>query len=59
MSSSRPRRHAPAQLRLLDGGRRHDWQLSERARRVGRNGLAEARAALARTVPPSELSQAS
>lgn len=55
----RPRPTAPAQLVLLDGGRRPDWKLSETTRRIGRRGLAEARAALARTAPPAELSEAS
>src|SRR5207237_2034008 len=36
-----------AQLRLLPGGeRRPDWSLDERTRRVGRRGVAEAKAIL-------------
>ncbi|MCZ7527297.1 MAG: hypothetical protein M5U14_13510 [Acidimicrobiia bacterium] len=40
------------QLRLLDGGRPPDWRLDERARRVGRRGVAQARRALERARPP-------
>jgi len=53
------RRSHSSQLRLIDGGRRPDWKLSEKNRSVGRRGLAEARAALARTAPPIAFSEAS
>lgn len=53
------RRRTTAQLRLLDGGHRPDWKLSDRNRSIGRRGVADARAALARTAPPIEFSEAS
>jgi hypothetical protein len=34
------------QLRLLDGGRPQPWDLDARTRRIGRHGVAKARAAL-------------
>ncbi len=43
------------QLVLLDGGRsapRRDWQLDERTRRIGRMGVAQARAILREVHPP-------
>jgi hypothetical protein len=46
----------PAQLTLIEGapaGRR-DWVLDPHTRRVGRLGVAAARAALARATPPGE-----
>jgi hypothetical protein len=58
---ARPRRAEPARR-----GRRAvhwpDWRLDDRARRVGREGIAQARAALARaqqTDPKSQLPKAS
>jgi hypothetical protein len=47
-----------SQLRLLPGGvggsrsARHDWQLDERTRSVGRLGVAQAREVLRRARPP-------
>lgn len=44
-----------SQLRLLPGGsatRRHDWQLDERTRTVGRLGVAQAREVLRQARPP-------
>jgi hypothetical protein len=41
------------QLRLISGGSQHpDWALDERTRRVGRQGVAAARAALHNARPP-------
>jgi hypothetical protein len=40
------------QLRLIPGGSRSDWGLDERTRRVGRRGIAEARAILRSARPP-------
>jgi hypothetical protein len=41
------------QLRLLGGGsKRPDWQLDERTRLVGRQGVAQAREILRRAQPP-------
>jgi hypothetical protein len=37
------------QLILLDGGEGPDWSLSPRTRAIGKRGIAEARAALARS----------
>jgi hypothetical protein len=44
-----------SQLRLLPGGStaiRHDWQLDERTRSVGRLGVAQAREVLRQARPP-------
>jgi len=41
-----------AQLRLLTTGRQPDWELDERTRRAGRQGVAAARAALRNARPP-------
>ncbi|HEX4493977.1 MAG TPA: hypothetical protein VH914_22435 [Acidimicrobiia bacterium] len=45
------------QLRLLDGGRSNPraWQLDARTRRIGRQGVAEAREILRRARPPQPL----
>jgi len=44
------------QLRLLTGGsKRPDWQLDERTRLVGRQGVAQAREILRRAQPPEPL----
>lgn len=46
----------PTQLRLISTPRNHpsrpDWRLSERTRRIGRQGIAEIRATLERARPP-------
>jgi hypothetical protein len=59
MSTTTTRRAAkPAvQLVLLDGGRpvpRGEWQLDERTRRIGRMGVAQARAILKEARRPDE-----
>ncbi len=57
------RTRSSAQLQLLDGGNRqslssandqshNDWMLDERTRRVGREGVAQAKAILQRVSPP-------
>jgi hypothetical protein len=54
---------APAgavQLRLLPGGSElPDWVLDERTRKVGRQGVAQAREILRRAAPPDGARQAS
>lgn len=59
--SATTRRTAPTpgshsgQLILLDGGKvsnRREWQLDERTRRIGRMGVAQARAILKGARPP-------
>ena len=49
------------QLRLLPGGTAttHDWVLDERTRRVGRQGVAQAREILRRVAPPEAVRRAS
>ena len=48
------------QLRLLPGGSvRPDWVLDERTRKVGRQGVAQAREILRRAAPPDGARQAS
>jgi hypothetical protein len=48
------------QLRLLPGGSvRPDWVLDERTRKVGRQGVAQAREILRRVAPPDGARQAS
>ena len=54
------RRGAAVQLRLLPGGTTHpDWVLDERTRKVGRQGVAQAREILRRTAPPDAVRRAS
>lgn len=48
---SRRRAHE-GQLRLVSTTERPDWRLDARTRRIGRRGVAEARAILARANPP-------
>lgn len=47
---------ATGQLRLVPSDARpgREWELDERARRIGRAGVAAARAALQRARPPAE-----
>jgi hypothetical protein len=57
MSTTKDRTSRPSavQLVLLDGGRlvpRREWQLDERTRRIGRMGVAQARAILKEARPP-------
>jgi hypothetical protein len=48
------------QLRLLPGGSvRPDWELDERTRKVGRQGVAQAREILRRVAPPEVVRRAS
>ena len=48
-------RSGAVQLRLLPGGTtRPDWVLDERTRKVGRQGVAQAREILRRVAPPTE-----
>ena len=48
------------QLRLLPGRTTHpDWVLDERTRKVGRQGVAQAREILRRTSPPDAVRRAS
>jgi hypothetical protein len=48
------------QLRLLPGGSvRPDWVLDERTRKVGRQGVAQARETLRRVAPPDVVRRAS
>jgi len=42
------------QLRLLDGGKLRPWVLDARTRRIGRTGVARARAALEQAVARTE-----
>ena len=54
------RRDGTVQLRLLPGGTaRPDWVLDERTRRVGRQGVAQAREILRRVAPPDAVRRAS
>ena len=56
----RVRRGGAVQLRLLPGGTAQpDWVLDERTRKVGRQGVAEARATLRRVARPDAVAQAS
>jgi hypothetical protein len=51
-----------AQLRLLPGGTSKtepDWVLDERTRKVGRQGVAQAREILRRVAPPDAVRRAS
>jgi hypothetical protein len=53
-------RSGVVQLRLLPGGSvRPDWVLDERTRKVGRQGVAQAREILRRVAPPEGARQAS
>jgi hypothetical protein len=50
------------QLRLLTGGQAEehpDWVLDERTRKVGRQGVAQAREILRRVAPPNAVRRAS
>jgi hypothetical protein len=47
------------QLRLVEGGRRPDWMLDEKTRRVGRQGIAQARQVLQKARPPEPVRKAS
>ncbi len=54
-----PDRGAPAQLELITGAKpRRGWRLDARTRRVGRLGVAEAKAILAATHSPAGLDAA-
>jgi hypothetical protein len=54
------RRDGTVQLRLLPGGTvQPDWVLDERTRRVGRQGVAQAREILRRVAPPDAVRRAS
>ena len=54
-----PARSAPAQLELITGAKpRRGWRLDARTRRVGRLGVAEAKAILAATHSPAGLDAA-
>jgi len=54
---------AAVQLRLLTGGQAEtehpDWVLDERTRKVGRQGVAQAREILRRVAPPNAVRRAS
>jgi hypothetical protein len=53
-------RSGAVQLRLLPGGTaRPDWVLDERTRKVGRQGVAQAREILRRVAPPEAVRKAS
>jgi hypothetical protein len=53
-------RSGAVQLRLLPGGSvLPDWVLDERTRRVGRQGVAQAREILRRVSPPDAVARAS
>ena len=53
-------RDGAVQLRLLPGGTAApDWVLDERTRKVGRQGVAQAREILRRVAPPDAVRQAS
>jgi hypothetical protein len=55
-----PKRSGVVQLRLLPGGTAEpDWVLDERTRKVGRQGVAQAREILRRVAPPEAVRQAS
>jgi hypothetical protein len=57
MSTTGTRTKSAVQLVLLDGGRpvpRREWQLDERTRRIGRMGVAQARAILKEARRPDE-----
>ncbi len=54
MSERSTEQNDRGQLRLLPGGaRRPDWVLDERTRRLGREGVAQAREILRRATPPA------
>ena len=55
------RRDGTVQLRLRPAGTeaRPDWVLDERTRRVGRQGVAQAREILRRVAPPDAVRRAS
>jgi hypothetical protein len=53
------RRRQGEQLRLVEGGARPDWMLDERTRRVGRQGIAQARQILRQARPPEPVRKAS
>ena len=54
MNTETAHRSGAVQLRLLSGGTalRPDWVLDERTRKVGRQGVAQAREILRRIAPP-------
>jgi hypothetical protein len=53
MNETTANRSGAVQLRLLTGGTvRPDWVLDERTRKVGRQGVAQAREILRRVAPP-------
>jgi hypothetical protein len=53
MNMSERSKAQQSQLRLLAGGSgRRDWMLDERTRRVGREGVKQAREILSRARPP-------
>jgi hypothetical protein len=64
MKTNTARRSGAVQLRLLPGGTDHDgvdhdWVLDERTRKVGRQGVAQAREILRRVAPPEAVRRAS
>ena len=60
MKTDTTHRSGAVQLRLLPGGTaRPDWVLDERTRKVGRQGVAQAREILRRVAPPEVVRKAS